>query len=290
LAAEETVKMEATQPERPSNKPYSETETAPPNHVRLRLTIAYDGTQYFGWQWQDGQITVQQRVEEALARLFPSGPRVSGSSRTDTGVHAVGMVAHFDVPAAEWRMKPRKLILAVNHHLPEDIRIMAAARARPNFHARFQAVGKQYRYLVWNHPAHHPLLRNQSWHVPWKLNLAAMKAGARALVGRHDFLGFSSTPGYERKHTIRTVRRCEVRQSGALLTVIIEADGFLYKMCRGIVGTLIQVGIGKFPPEALPEMLLRRDRNLAGMTAPAQGLVLHQVYYRGPVKEAGSDE
>jgi tRNA pseudouridine38-40 synthase len=250
-------------------------------HVRVRITVAYDGTNYFGWQWQPKDVSVQQRVEEALTKIFPSGPRVSGCSRTDTGVHAQALVAHFDVPKAALRMTPRKLILAVNAHLPEDIRVIAAARAKPDFHARFSARGKQYRYFVWNHSAHSPLLRHQSWQVPRPLDLDAMRSAAAQLVGRHDFRAFSATPGYARAHTVRHVTRCEVKRSGPLITFILEADGFLYKMCRGIVGTLAQVGLGRFKPKEVLPMLESRDRRIAGMTAPAQGLVLWKVFYGG---------
>ena len=250
-----------------------------PGWVRLKLTVAFEGTRYFGWQLQPKDVSVQLRLEEALARLFPSTPRVHSSSRTDTGVHALGMVAHFDVPESEFRMTPDKLVLAVNAHLPEDVRVFAAKTARSGFHARFSARGKQYRYQVWNHSAHHPLQGGQSWHFPRTLDVAAMRRAAATLVGRHDFRAFSATPGYERRNTVRNVTRCDVRRSGAMITVIIEADGFLYKMCRGIVGTLVQVGVGKFAPEAILPMIESKDRSLAGMTAPAQGLVLWKVYY-----------
>ncbi len=176
-------------------------------------------------------------------------------------------------------MPPRKLVLAANAHLPEDIRVIAAARAPEQFHARFSARGKQYRYFVWNHPAHSPLLRHQSWQVARPLDVDAMRRAATQLVGRRDFRAFSATPGYERRHTVRDVRRCDVRRSGPLITFILEADGFLYKMCRGMVGTLVQVGLGRFRPEQVLPMLESRDRTLAGMTAPAEGLVLWKVFY-----------
>ena len=254
--------------------------------VKLKLTIAYDGTRYEGWQVQKIGTGVQQKVEQALARLFPSHPRVHSSSRTDTGVHALGMVAHFEVPKAEWTMTPRKLALAINAWLPEDIRVLKAARARPDFHARFAATGKQYRYAIWNHPAMNPLLRHTAWHVPRPLNLAAMRAAAAACVGRHDFQSFTANPGYARQSTVRHLTRCEVRRRGPLITVLIEGDGFLYKMCRGIVGTLVQVGLGKFPASEMRLMLQKRDRQVAGMTAPAHGLILWKVFYsrRGPSK------
>lgn len=256
-----------------------EVEVLAPGHVRLQLIIAYDGSAYAGWQRQPEDLSVQQRVEEALARLFPGKPTVSGSSRTDTGVHAAGLCAHVDVPLEQFRMPGRKLVLALNAWLPEDIRVLSVRRVPAQFHARFSAQGKEYRYRVWNHPAHHPLWRSQSWHVPRTLDLAAMRRAARLFEGRHDFLAFSASPGYARNHTVRTITRCAILRSGPQLTIVIRADGFLYKMCRGIVGTLVQVGLSRFPPEAIPDLLSARDRRLAGMTAPAQGLVLWKVFY-----------
>jgi len=225
--------------------------------VKFKLTIAYDGTGYEGWQVQKTGTGVQEKVEEALAKLFPSGPRVHSSSRTDTGVHALGMVAHFEVARAECKMSPRKLALALNAWLPEDIRVVAAARARKNFHARFDATGKHYRYFVWNDPAMNPLIRQTAWHVPRPLNLPAMRAAARLFVGKHDFRSFTSNPGYARGSTVRTLTRCDLKRSGRQFTFIIEGDGFLYKMCRGVVGTLVQVGLGKFPEAEIERMLAK---------------------------------
>jgi len=247
--------------------------------LKFKLTIAYDGTGYEGWQLQKTGTGVQEKIELALAKLFPSAPRVHSSSRTDTGVHALGMVAHFEVPNAECRMVPAKLLLAINAWLPDDVRVTAVARARKDFHARFDAAGKQYRYLIWNHSAMNPLLRRQAWHVTRRLDLATMRAGAAMFTGRHDFKSFAANSGYERESTVRTITRCEVKRSGPLLTVIIEGDGFLYKMCRGIVGTLVQAGLGKFPVAEIRRMLAKKDRRVAGMTAPAHGLVLWKVRY-----------
>lgn len=248
--------------------------------ARLRLVIAYDGAAYQGWQWQKIGLGVQQKVEEALAKIFPSGPRVHGSSRTDTGVHALGMVAHFDVPKAEFRLPARKLVLATNAWLPEDIRVLSASRCRGDFHARFDATGKQYRYRVWNHPAMNPILRAQAWHVPRRLDLAAMRPAAARLLGTHDFAAFSSNPGYGRRSTRRTLTRLSVQKSGPSLTVIIEGDGFLYRMCRVIVGTLVEVGLHRLDADDMRRLLAEPDRRLGGMTAPAHGLVLWKVFYR----------
>lgn len=250
--------------------------------LKFKLTLAYDGTAYEGWQLQKVGVGVQQKLEEALAKLFPSKPRVHGSSRTDTGVHALGLVAHFEVPRSEGAITPRKLLLAINAWLPEDIRVSAVSRARPDFHSRFDAIGKQYRYLVWNHPTMNPLLRAQAWHVKRKLDVAAMRRAARQFIGKHDFRSFRANPDYDTESTVRTLTRCDLKKSGRLLTFVIEGDGFLYKMCRGIVGTLVQVGEGKLKPEDIKRILDHRDRRVAGMTAPAHGLVLWKVFY-GPL-------
>jgi tRNA pseudouridine38-40 synthase len=247
--------------------------------LKYKLVIAYDGAAYEGWQVQKIGTGVQQLVETALAKLFPAGPRLHSSSRTDTGVHAVGMVAHFAVPRAEARMTARKLVLALNAHLPEDIRIVSAAKAKAHFHARFDATGKQYRYLVWNHAAMNPLLRKTAWHVPRKLDLKLMRAAAKLFLGKHDFQSFAANPGYKKETTVRRLTRCDVKKSGSQYTFIIEGDGFLYKMCRGIAGTIVQAGLGKFPPEEIKVMLAKADRRVAGMTAPAHGLVLWKVFY-----------
>jgi tRNA pseudouridine38-40 synthase len=256
--------------------------------LKFKLVIAYDGAAYAGWQVQKTGVGVQEKLEAALAKLFPSHPRLHSSSRTDTGVHALGMVAHFEAPRAEVRMPWRKLALALNAHLPEDIRVQRAVRCRPGFHARFDAKGKQYRYFVWNHPAMNPLQRHQAWHVPRPLDLTAMRAAAKLFLGRHDFRAFANNRGYEVENTVRTLSRCDFTKRGPLLTFVLEGDGFLYKMCRGIVGTVVQAGLGKFPPAQVKQMLAQRDRRLAGMTAPAQGLVLWKVFY-GP-KRAARDQ
>ena len=247
--------------------------------LKFKLTIAFDGTAYQGWQTQKTGVGVQAKVEAALAKLFPSRPGLHGSSRTDTGVHALGMVAHFEIPRAELRMPLAKLVLAINAWLPEDIRVMSAARARADFHARFDASGKEYRYLLWNHSAMNPLLLRRAWHVKRPLDLLAMRCAAVQFVGRHDFRSFRVNPSYDTESTTRTLTRCEIKRSGPQFTFIIEGDGFLYKMCRGIVGTLVQVGEGKIGADEIKAILAHRDRRVAGMTAPACGLVLWKVFY-----------
>ena len=260
--------------------------------AKFKLIVAYDGTQYQGWQVQKIGTGIQEKLEEALARLSPAKPRVHSSSRTDTGVHALGMVAHVELPRKHFKMPARKLTLALNAWLPEDIRVLSASRVQKEFHARFDATGKQYRYCIWNHAAMNPLIRGTAWHVPRALDLEKLRGAAALFVGRHDFRAFTANPGYARTSTVRTLTRCDIKRSGRLLTVIIEGDGFLYKMCRGIVGTLVQAGLSRFPLEEIKTMIEKKDRRLAGMTAPAHGLVLWKVFYGkgGNGKRGAPDE
>ncbi len=247
--------------------------------LKFKLTIAYDGTAYQGWQWQKTGTGVQELLEASLAKLFPSKPKLTSSSRTDTGVHALGMVVHLEVTRAEFKMPDRQLALAINSGLPADIRVLKAVRVPQKFHARFDASGKQYRYQVWSHPAMNPLLRTQAWHVPRPLDLKVMRTAAKLFVGRHDFRSFTTNRGDNLEDAVRTLTRCDIKRSGALLTFIIEGEGFLYKMCRGIVGTLVQIGYGRFPATEVKTMLAHRNRCVAGMNAPAHGLVLWKVFY-----------
>ena len=247
--------------------------------IRFKLTIAYDGTGYAGWQLQKNAVAVQQRVEEALQKLFPGVTRVHSSSRTDTGVHAMGMAAHVDIPQAELKMDERQLLLAANSFLPEDIRVNEVKRVKPDFHARFDAKKKQYRYVVWNHPAMNPLLRNRAWQVAVPLDYRRMQRAAKLFVGKKDFKSFASAHEYEMESTVRRVTGCGVYRRGSELSVVIEGEGFLYKMCRGIVGTLVQLGEGKLTQKDIRQIFRKRDRSVAGMNAPACGLTLWRVYY-----------
>jgi len=247
---------------------------------KFKLTLAFDGTAYQGWQSQKSGRGVQDQLEAALARLFPSAPKAQGSSRTDAGVHALGMVAHFEIPRAEFKMPRRHLALAINACLPADIRVLKAILAPADFNARFHATGKQYRYHIWNHAAMNPLLRTQAWHVPRPLDLAAMRSAAPLFVGRHDFRAFTANRGGELLDPVRTLTRCDILRRGPAITIIIEGEGFLYKMCRAIAGTLVQIGEGRIPPAEVAVILASHDRRIAGMNAPAHGLVLQKVFYR----------
>lgn len=247
--------------------------------LKFKLTLAFDGTGYHGWQGQRSGRGVQDQLQAAVARLFKNPSPLVSSSRTDTGVHARALVTHFELPGQELGMPPRQLVLAINALLPDDIRVRSAVRVPMAFDARFDAVAKQYRYFLWNHPAMDPLRRGQAWHVPRALDLAAMREAAGNFVGTHDFSAFTAKRPGVLGDPVRTLTRCEIRRRGPDLTFVIEAGGFLYKMCRGIAGTLVQVGEGRFPPDEIKTMLASADRRAAGVNAPAHGLVLWQVRY-----------
>src|SRR5258708_16706318 len=171
--------------------------------TKFKLIVAYEGTQYQGWQVQKIGTGVQEKLEEALAKLSPGKPRAHSSSRTDTGVHALAMVVHVELARSHFKMSAQKLALALNAWLPQDIRVLSAPRAHKDFHARFDPTGKQYRYFIWNHPATNPLIRRTAWHVPRRLDLAAMRKAARLFVGKHDFRSFAASPRYARASTVR---------------------------------------------------------------------------------------
>ena len=250
-----------------------------PGYYRFKMVIAFDGSRYAGWQFQLSGLAIQQCVQEALCKLFPGSLGVHGCSRTDAGVHALALVAHADVPKKEFRIPPRKLVLALNAHLPEDIRIQRVQRCAQDFHAQYHATAKEYRYQLWNHPGMNPLFQNRVWHVPRKLNLEAMREAATYLEGRQDFRSFACVHAQWVENTIRTVHCCRIQRRGSHLTFIIRGDGFLYQMCRTLVGTLVQVGLGRFSPEGVKAMLRQKDREVAGMSAPAHGLTLWKVWY-----------
>jgi len=246
---------------------------------RIRMTIAFHGKNYQGWQRQTVGVGVQQIIEKVLARLYPeSEPLLQSSSRTDTGVHALGLVAHVDLP-----LRPStpliRLANTINAHPPSDIRIVSANAVSSDFHARYHAQRKQYRYQVWNHSSMNPLMLDFAWHVPNKLDFALMRQAAKRFEGTHDFRAFTNKHPYPLKDAVRKLNRVSLKKSGALLTVVIEGEGFLYKMCRNIVGVMVQVGQGRFSLEDLEQMFESKDRTQAGVTPPPHGLTLWKVFY-----------
>ncbi len=242
----------------------------------IKLTIEYDGTNYSGWQSQKNALSVQAVIESAIKELTGEDCRLTGAGRTDAGVHALGQVANFYTNSA---IPAQRFSYALNGLLPRDIVVIASHEVDVDFHSRFSAVGKRYRYLVYNFPMPSALLRNRAYHVPFALDLKAMQEAAGYLIGKHDFAAFSAS-GSSVKTTVRTVTSASLEKSDRLITLDITGDGFLYNMVRIIMGTLVEVGLGKMEPGAVEEILESRDRGRAGATAPPHGLYLAEVYFR----------
>ena len=243
----------------------------------LRLTLAYDGTNYVGWQRQANGLSIQQVVEEAFAPLVGSAepPTVVAAGRTDAGVHALGQVAsatlEVDLPASA-------IHRALNVRLPAEVRVIGIVDATPGFHAQFHATGKTYRYRIATTAVLSPFDRWFVWHAPALTGIDRMREAAAALVGRHDFASFQAGGGFVRD-TTRTLTRVELRETAGELQIEIDGDGFLRHMVRAIVGTLAEIGAGNRPVDDLTRVLAARDRRAAGLTAPAAGLTLVSVRY-----------
>jgi tRNA pseudouridine38-40 synthase len=243
---------------------------------RWKCTCAYDGTAFAGWQSQKGGAAVQDVIEARLAAIFKVAVRIHGSGRTDAGVHAQGQVFHFD---ADWRHGAPKLLAALRSGLPATIQIKTAKPVSADFHARFKATGKRYVYHLYLGDAD-PFTRPYVWSVFRPLDFAAMAAAAAVLRGRHDFRAFSALNGTERETTVRELRRLDIIRRGRRVRIVAEADGFLYKMVRSLVGTLVAVGEGKLTPAQVRVLLSAPQRTPAVQTAPPQGLFLVRVFYR----------
>ena len=242
---------------------------------RIHLIVEYDGTAYAGWQRQANAMTVQEKLERAILKLTGEEICVSGASRTDAGVHALGQSAHFDT---ETRIPADKFSFALNTMLPPDIRVTRSEEVPPEFHARFSTKGKRYRYLFHAAPHAGALTRNTHAHVIYPLDVEKMQIEAQDLVGTHDFAAFAAS-GSVVKDTVRTIYRAEVTSEGSEIRLILEGSGFLYNMVRIIAGTLIGVGSGKLEPGAFRRAIASGDRLDLGITAPAHGLTLMELFY-----------
>ncbi|MGD0653250.1 MAG: tRNA pseudouridine(38-40) synthase TruA [Thermoguttaceae bacterium] len=247
----------------------------------FKLLVSYDGTNYFGWQAQSGQRSVQETIEDAIARVTGQSVRILASGRTDGGVHALGQVVSFRL---ETRLTPEVLRRALNAVLPGDIAVLDASETHDNFHPMHQAVGKRYRYLIHDGPVRDVFRRRYCWHFrQGRLDAQSMHRSATALIGAHDFSSFE-TSSSRSKNSVRTIFDLTVRRGRGdeqdWITIEVEADGFLYNMVRAIVGTLVEVGRGVRPETYPAEVLRAVDRRLAGPTAPPQGLFLVKVDYK----------
>lgn len=243
---------------------------------RVRLTVAYDGTNYCGWQVQPNGITVQEVLNRHLSELTGETIETIGASRTDAGVHALGNVAVFDT---EVRMPGDKFSYALNQRLPEDIRIQKSEEVSLEFHPRYVESEKTYEYKILNRKFPVPTQRFYAHFTYIPLDLEKMKAAAAYLLGEHDFKSFCGT-GAQVKTTVRTIKSIEIEKEGDLITLRIRGNGFLYNMVRIIAGTLMEVGKGAYPPEHMKDILEALDRNEAGPTAQARGLTLVKIEYK----------
>lgn len=256
--------------------------------MRYKLTIAYRGTRYHGWQAQpaietwkgaappagEGIPTIQGELAKALVAVLRHPVQLVGSSRTDSGVHAKGQVAHFDTHLTQ--IPAEGLRRGINSQLPGDIIVRQVEPVHEFFDAIRSTTRKRYQYCIWNTADRAVFSNDLSWHRWHALDTEAMRAAARHLVGTHDFTSFAR-PGHGRESSVRTVHTCDVSRRGPIVVIGVEGSGFLWNMVRIMVGTLVQVGIGRYKPDAVPRMLEARDRTAAGPTAPPHGLYLQWI-------------
>ena len=241
-----------------------------------RLTLAYDGSRYNGWQKQGNtKNTIQEKLETLLTRLIGEEIEAAGSGRTDAGVHAMGQVVSFHTSA---RQDCTSLLADIRRYLPEDIGALELSEAAPRFHARLNAVGKTYVYRIWNSDVPNVFERKYMYTVPEALNFSAMEAAASELIGTHDFMSFCANKRMK-KSTVRTIESIQMERFGNELRITVTGDGFVYNMVRILVGTLLEVGTGKRSADSMPALLDAKDRSLAGYLVPPHGLRLEKVFY-----------
>ena len=252
--------------------------------MKIRLLVAYDGTAFRGFQSQKHGATVQDALESVLATIIGERVTIHGSGRTDSGVHGLGQTVHFELtPDHLARIPgmrdPARWMPALNASLPPELRIMKASRARGDFHARFSASGKIYRYEIWNGPVLPPHLYQRAWHLHGDLDRALLRKLAAMIEGRHDFRGFCADSGSLPEDTFRTIRRVSIRERGAAISLTLEGDGFLYRMVRMLVGGMVRVAQGKEPADLFARRLAAGKPWPTPAMAPAEGLYLVKVLY-----------
>ncbi len=242
---------------------------------KIKLVIHYDGANYHGWASQPETATIQGMIEEAVEKLIGQAVKVSGSSRTDAGVHSLGQVAH--IVLTDCPVPTENFQNALNNLLPADIAIADVQEMPDDFDAIGSTIEKRYDYLIYTDKIRPVLVRNQ-WHRPGSLDVEKMNTAAGLLVGTHDFKSFASAAD-QRESSVRTITHCQVEQDGDVIKIYVAADGFLYNMVRNIVGTLVEIGRGRWEAEYIKEILKAKDRNAAGPIAPASGLCLMEIFY-----------
>lgn len=243
--------------------------------MNIKLCLSYDGSNYHGWQRQENAVTIQQKVEEAINKIIGHKIQVTGCSRTDAGVHALQYVCNF---FSDTKIPIDKIPIALNTALPFDIRIKNAEFVDDSFHARFSAKSKTYRYYIWNKSISDPFFSRYAYHFPVKLDIEKMKLAAQALVGEYDFSAFMASGGSQ-KTTVRQVNYLTVESENGKISIEINANAYLYNMVRIISGTLVYAGCGKLSLPDVKRLLETKKRVEAGITAPAQGLFLKEVFY-----------
>jgi len=243
--------------------------------LRWKCVCAYDGGPFAGWQSQVGSVAIQDKIETRLAEIFCTPIRIHGSGRTDAGVHALGQVFHFD---ADWKHGEERFLTAIRVGLPREIQLRSLHAVRPDFHARLDASGKRYEYRVHVGDAD-PFVRRYCWPIYRSLDCDAMRAAAAILRGEHDFRAFTVLNGPARDDTVRNLSRLDIVRTGRRFRIIAEADGFLYKMARSLVGVLVAVGENRLTSQRVAEILQGSTRTAEVQTAPAQGLFLVKVFY-----------
>ena len=243
---------------------------------RIKLTVAYDGTDYCGWQVQPNGVTIEEILNREISGLTGEEIRVIGASRTDSGVHAyeycISMKLEHSIPE-------QRLVAALNHFLPPNIAVHSCEQVDDNFHARYSCKGKEYVYKMWNHPIRDPFLDGYAHHYWYALDEKQLNEAAKHYIGSHDFTSFCTLDQRKMGDMVRTVTEAKVERAGDMVLFTVSADGFLYNMVRIMVGTLLRVAQGKFQPEDIPHILEAKNRKMAGPTAPPCGLYLNRVFY-----------
>lgn len=254
--------------------------------TRYMATVQYVGTRYHGWQIQSNQVTIQEIIQDTVSRLAKQPVSVLGASRTDSGVHAMGQVAHFDFPH---RPCIPDLLKALNAHLPWDIRIIRLRPVSPTFHAQRDAIRKRYIYRIFNGKILPPFDSQRVLQIRQPLDIAAIQQAASAFQGTHDFTSFAASTTTVKSKT-RTIFHSQVVRKGRYLTYQVEANGFLHRMIRNIVGTLIEIGLQKRAPQEVDTLIRAQNRDLAGPTAGPEGLYLTRIWYRSSLKQQADQD
>jgi tRNA pseudouridine38-40 synthase len=244
----------------------------------IKLVLEYNGSTFFGFQRQPGRPTIQEVLEKALSGFFDRKMKISAASgRTDTGVHAKGQVVNFKTSSPR---ELKQIQNGLNALLPPAVVVKEIQEVTPDFHARYSVRSKVYEYRIWNHSCRSPLIAGRAFHVPYPLNVTKMRRAAKTFLGRHDFRSFTSVSSMKKGSScVRAIKCFQIKRQGNLILMRVEADGFLYHMIRNMVGTLLEIGRGKRRAEDIATILKARDRRLAGMTVPSEGLTLIKVTY-----------